>query len=468
MKNNLFREFPEVSAKAWKQKIQADLKGADYNDTLIYKSNDGIDVKPFYHQDLMKGESLMPENPPHWNICEKIYVASEKPSLEKIADVLARGAESLWLIIDSEKIDFISILKKIIPNDREKNIPVFVEFGGFLSEEYLSEINQFLSDKKHCVSFGIDLIGNLARSGNWYANLQSDHQILENTVSKNAPAPLLSVDVSLYQNAGANIPQQIAYAISHVNEYFNHFSDKKNSGKITFKVAIGSNYFFEIAKLKALRIVFAAVAQEYSFPNPETSMEILAFPTRRNKTLYDYNMNMLRTTTECMSAILGGANSVCNMAYDEIYHKQNEFGTRISRNQLLILKNESYFDPEDSGGNPATGSYYLETLTREFAEKALELFKDIEKGGGFMNLLKEGTIQRKIKESAAKEQADFDSGKRILVGTNQYEHAEDRMKNELELYPFLKQKPRKTLIEPILERRLAEKLEQKRLDTEKD
>ncbi len=453
--NDLFKDFPEISAKEWKQKIQADLKGADYNETLIYKSNDGIDVKPFYHSDLLKEGSLMPENPSQWNISEKIYVAFEKPSSEKIENVLTRGAESLWLIIDSEKIDLISILEKI---DLE-NIPILVEFN-FLSEEYISSIIHFLADKKHQISFGIDIIGNLARSGNWYENLSSDHRILESVFSKNM-LNLLSVDVSLYQNAGASIPQQIAYAISHVNENFNHFSDKKGIGKITFKVAIGSNYFFEIAKLKALRIVFAMVASEYDFS--KISMEILAFPTKRNKTLYDYNVNMLRTTTECMSAILGGADLVCNTAYDEIYHKENEFGNRIARNQLLILKNESYFDQLE---NPAAGSYYLETLTEQFAEKALEIVKTIEKGGGFLTQLKEGTIQRKIKESAAKEQADFDNGNQILVGTNKYKHSEDRMKNELELFPFLKQKPRKTLIEPILERRLAEKLEQNRLEKE--
>lgn len=472
MSEPLFQDFPKISAKEWKQKIQADLKGADYNETLIYQSNDGIDVKPFYHQDLME-KSVMPKNPPHWNICEKIYVASEKPSLEKIKNVLLRGAESLWLIIPEtsrKKIDLISILKEILSNNREKNVPVFVEFNGFLSEAYISKINQFLGDKKHQVSFGIDIVGNLARSGNWYKNLQSDHEILEKLFAENTASSLLSVDVSLYQNAGANIPQQIAYAISHANEYFNHFlhrnvtpSAVEGSFSITFKTAIGSNYFFEIAKLKALRLVFAAVASEYGFSK---EMEILAFPTKRNKTLYDYNVNMLRTTTECMAAVLGGADSVCNAAYDEIYHKENEFGNRIARNQLLILKNESYFDPETSGENPAEGSYYLETLTNQFAEKALGIFKNIEKSGGFLTQLKNGTIQRKIKESAEKEQADFDNGNRILVGTNKYEHAEDRMKNDLELYPFLKQKPRKTLIQPILERRLAESLEQERLEKE--
>lgn len=454
MSTNLFEDFPAVSAKEWKQKIQADLKGADYNDTLIYKSSDGIDVKPFYHQDLMEG-STMPESPTQWNICEKIYVASEKASLTTMKDVLSRGAESLWLIIPSEKIKVQNLLEQI---DLE-NTPVFIEFE-FLSENYIVELNTFLKDKTHRVSLGIDIIGNLAKTGNWYKNLDADHHILNQIVSEKSIPTAVSIDAVLYQNAGANIPQQIAYAVAHANEYLNHFSAKKEIGTLTFKVAIGSNYFFEIAKLKAFRSVFSAVAKAYVISE---KIEIIAQPTKRNKTLYDYNVNMLRTTTECMSAIFGGANTICNAAYDEIYHKENEFGNRIARNQLLILKNESYLSKT---AHAADGSYYIETISKQFAEKALVIFKDIEKGGGFLTMLKDGTIQRKIKESAAKDQAEFDKDERILVGTNKYVNAEDRMKNDLELYPFLKQNPRKTLIEPILEKRLAEKLEQERLKEE--
>ena len=172
---------------------------------------------------------------------------------------------------------------------------------------------------------------------------------------------------------------------------------------------------------------------------------------------------MLRTTTECMSAILGGADAVANLPYDALYHKDNEFGDRIARNQLLILKNESYFDKVN---NPADGSYYIESITQQLAEKALQLFKDIEKNGGFLKQLKEGTVKRKIQESADKEQALFDAGKKILLGTNKHPNPTDRMKHDLELFPFVKINPRKTLITPIIEKRLAEKIEQERLATE--
>ncbi len=172
---------------------------------------------------------------------------------------------------------------------------------------------------------------------------------------------------------------------------------------------------------------------------------------------------MLRTTTECMSAIIGGANTIANLPYDSLYHKDNEFGDRIARNQLLILKNESYFDKVN---NPADGAYYIESLTEQLAEKALLLFKDIEANAGFIKQLIEGTIQKKIQESAIKEQELFNDGKEILVGTNKYPNKNDKMKHDLELYPFVKQKPRKTLITPIIEKRIAEKMEQERLSQE--
>jgi methylmalonyl-CoA mutase len=131
----------------------------------------------------------------------------------------------------------------------------------------------------------------------------------------------------------------------------------------------------------------------------------------------------------------------------------------------LILKHESYFDKVD---NPADGAYYIEELTQQLAEKALTLFKDIEANGGFITQLMEGTIQRKIRESAEKEQELFDSGKEILLGTNKYPNKNDRMSHDLELFPFVKTNPRKTLIIPIIEKRLAEKLEQERLESEKN
>ncbi len=459
MKEALFQEFEEVSAKQWKQKIQFDLKGADYNEKLIYHSPDGIDVKPFYTSEDVR-ENITTPSPKNWNICERIYVISAEKSNQRAKEVLEKGAESLWFIIPSEEISPEMLLKGL---DLE-NTPVYLSLH-FLSEEYFKRFRDFLEGKKTKIYLQTDIIGKLARSGNWFHNLAEDHRLLDEIVKNSAEfQSVISVDTTVYQNSGATIPQQLAYALAHANEYMNHFKKQPEFGQFQpqFLIASGSNYFFEIAKIRALRWLYATLAKEYQLPE---TCHILAQPTKRNKTLYDYNVNLLRTTTESMSAILGGADSINNIPYDAIYHKNNQFGDRIARNQLLVMKNEAYLGKV---ANAAEGTFYIESLTRQFAEAALEIFREIEKGGGLLKELKAGVIQKKIKESAKKEQELFDIGELVLIGTNKYENPQDQMKDELELYPFLKKNPRKTLLEPILERRLSEKLEQERLKQEKE
>ena len=455
MNKALFSEFDAVSSKQWKQKIQFDLKGADYNDTLIWKTNEDIAVKPFYHADDFKDfPNVSNTKATQWKICQSIFVADVEKSNLKALDAIQRGAESIQFILPSEDI----LIENLLKNIDLDSTTIYFELQ-FLSEAFVKKLS--IIPSKAGIHIQTDIIGNLGKTGNWFKNLNDDFKKFETLIKRTSQ---LSVDVSLYQNAGANMVQQLAYALAHANEYLNYTNSdshqEKQSFNINFKISVGTNYFFEIAKLRALRKLWYTLALEYTI---NTNCHIFAIPTKRNKTLYDYNTNMLRTTTECMSAILGGANTICNLPFDAIYHKNNEFGERIARNQLLVLKHESYFDKVN---NPSDGSYYIESLTNQLAEKALDVFKNIEANGGFLKQLKEGTIQRKIKESATKEQQQFDSGEALFLGTNKHPNANDKMKNELELYPFVKTNQRKTLIEPIIEKRLAEQLEQKRLKTE--
>lgn len=454
MSKSLFKQFNSVSSKEWKQKIQVDLKGADYNETLIWKTNEGIDVKPFYHPDEFDVlPNVSKTKATEFKICQSIYVSDVKRANKKALDVLNKGAESIHFVVPKKEIKVSSLLQDIDLN----SVPIHFELM-FLDAEFVKQLNSINS--KPGIFLNTDLVGNLVKTGNWYKDLKEDHLILDEIVkNSNNLKSSLSVDASLYQNAGATIVQQLAYSLAHANEYLNHFGDTIKN-QISFKVSVGTNYFFEIAKLRALRLLWNSLASEYNI-NPDC--HIFVTPTRRNKTLYDYNTNLLRTTTECMSAILGGANTICNLAYDSLYHKDNEFGERIARNQLLVLKHESYLDKVN---NPSDGAYYIENITSQLCEKALALFKQIEVSGGFLKQLKDGTIQRKIKESAGQEQKQFNKGEEILLGTNKHPNANDRMKDELELFPFVKTNIRKTLIEPVIENRLAEKLEQERLKTE--
>ncbi len=444
------QEFPPVSAAAWKQKIQADLKGADYNETLLTKTNEGITIKPFYHLDEFEKLNI-PLSKDDFKICQKIVISSEVEANLKAIDATNKGADSVKFIA---KNPFNAEL--LFKNLLNKKIEFHFEFE-FLSEVFIDELTELL--KNETAFYNIDIIGKLARTGNWHKSLNDDFKILETIIHKNPAAFILGVNAAIYQNAGANTVQQVAYALAVANEYLTRFGGKI-SKKIQFNFAVGNNYFFEISKIRSFKYVYNLMLSAY---NTSANAQIFAAPSLRNKTIYDYNVNLLRTTTESMSAILGGANTISNCAYDAVFHDSNNFGDRIARNQLLILKEESGFKQAQ---HFASDSYYIESITKHIAEKALDIFKDIEKKGGFLIQLKEGIIQRKIKENAQKEQAQFDAGELVLLGTNKYPNEQDKMKHNLQGNPFLARNPQKTLIIPIIPIRLAEKLEQKRLKNE--
>ncbi len=449
----LFNDFEKITSKQWKNQIQFELKGADYNDTLVWESLEVIKVKLFYHNDEDAVTNAVSTKNTQFSIIQEIYVFDTEKSITKANEVLNRGAESIRFIIPTVEIDVVNIINSIQKQPKAVYLQLL-----FLDADIIAQINEEAAKQSFEIFVLIDPIHQLGFDGNFFKDGNSDFATLNEINKKANDINWLTVNATTYQNAGANMIQQVAYTLAHANEYLNRIENFDKN--ITVEVAVGGNYFFEIAKIRAIRLTLNALAEAYS---SNITFHIIAKPTRRNKTIYDYNVNMLRTTTECMSAVLGGADAVENLAYDAVFHKTNEFGERISRNQLLILKEESYFDKVN---NPADGTYYIENLTNQLAEKGLELFKDIEKNGGLISQLIEGTIQRKISESEAKEQTLFNEGKEVLLGTNKYPNAQDQMKNDLELYPFVKQNPRKTLITPIIEKRLAETLEQERLASE--
>lgn len=449
MSTFLFEDFDGTTPAAWKQKIQVDLKGADYNETLLWKTNEGITIKPFYTKEDRKNQEInLPKK--DFKICQTVFITDEKNANSIAIDSLQRGATAIQFIA---KKPFKS---KVLLKNIDKNSTIIYFKFQFLASDFLIELSKFTNPKN--TFYQIDIIGNLAESGNWFINLKEDYIQLDKIVTTTENS--ISVSADLYQNAGANIVQQLAYSLAHANEYLNHFGEKV-AHKIHFQFAVGSNYFHEIAKLRAFRLLWASLLKEYNIL--ETQTHIFTQPTLRNKTIYDYNVNMLRTTSETMSAVLGGSNSVSNIAYDAIYAESNAFGDRISRNQLLILQQESGFK---NAHNFADGSYYIESLTNQFAEQALEIFKQIEKGGGFLKQLKESTIQKKIKESATKEQNQFQNKELVLLGTNFQQNKSDVMQNNIQKHPFVTQRNIKTLLVPIIRKRLSETHENERLAKE--
>lgn len=459
MDKKLFQEFDPVSEAQWKQKIQFDLKGADYNDTLITETADGIHIKPFYHREQSQAHHIpfSGTRTGDWYISQKIQAFNAATANQKAQDVLSRGAEGVILVIPHQDIDPKVLLADLPP----VGIQIHLQF---LDQHYIDSVHKLMPK----AYVHIDVIHQLASDGNWFKSKDADLSFYNSFINKySGYFSNITINTSVYQQAGATIVQELAYYTAHLNEYLNvldqsksiHLFDAKNeqAKRINIDAVTGSDYFFEIAKYRAYRVLTRSLGLQYGI---DLGCYISASPSVRNKSLLDYNVNLLRTTTESMSAILGGADTVYNLPYDDFFNKPNEFGERISRNQLLILKEEAYFDKI---GNPAEGSYYIENITEQLVDKAIEVFKQIESAGGMITSLFEGTIQRKVKESDSRERNALKHNDKILVGANKYPNENDDLKKEYELFPFLKNKPRKTLITPLISKRLTEELEQHKM-----
>lgn len=449
--DSLFQEFEAVSAKEWKQQIQVELKGLDYNDTLVWQSLEGIDVKPFYTVDQYTYLKI-PEVKEPYQIGQQIHVDDEKKSNEIANQMLSAGADSIILIFEK------SIDLKVLFDGLEvfNNARLFCRFHE-LDEDFIKKLMSF-SDALN-INLQIDILGHFAQSGNWYLGKEEDHQIVVQLLEKYPDKDILFIDASVYHNAGANIVQQLAFALSHIQEYVLHFG-KKVQQKLYINFGIGSNYFFEIAKFRAFRYLLNSYFKEYDL---KTEGFVMAQPGLRNKTIYDHHVNLLRTTSEYMSAVIGGVELIQTFAHDALFKKSNEFSNRIARNQLLVLREENALDSTE---DYALDSYFIESITSALAQKSLALFKEIEKEGGFYKKLKTGQIQKMIHQAAAKEQLLFDEGKIHLIGTNIYPNPEEKLKDEIEIFPFMKKKKHQTEIVPVLPKRLAEKIEEERLNQE--
>jgi len=462
MNKALFADFDPVSEATFKQQIQYDLKGANYQETLVTATREGIDIKPFYHRDTAPQLGIPARAAETWYISQRIYAANAVAANKKALDALVRGSEGVLFIIPHNEIDPVILLKDM----PQHGIQIHPQF---LDVAYCRQIHN-INPKAHV---HIDIIHQLASDGNWFKNGTQDYEqyrLFINTFS--GYFAQLSVNTGLYQTAGASVTQELAYFAAHLNEYLNQYCDSdkahddgmvhafaKAEKRLNIDTAIGPNYFMEVAKYRAYRVITKTLGTAYGL---DLTCYITASPSLRNKSLLDYNVNLLRTTTECMSAVLGGADTVYNLPYDSFFNKENEFSDRIARNQLRILKDEAYLDKVN---NAAEGSYYIDTLTKQLTDKSLELFKTIEKAGGFVQSLFDGTIQRKLKESAKQELEDIASQKKVLIGVNKYPNAAQPLQKEYELYPFLKTQPRKTLIESITPVRLATSIEKAAMKT---
>ena len=454
MRSNLFKEFDSISEKHWKQQIQFDLAGKDFNSEVNWTSNEGVNVKPFFTDKYKSANTFfIAEN---WNISQEIYLTEESKSNKEIKKLITQEVYDITIHIHKKNINL-----DILFDDIDLTyINIYFKLED-LDELILSKLNEYARENKSLFHLDQDLLGDYLSSGNWKTNYKEEvirfKKILKTITHFKSVIQLKS---SNFQEAGANILQQISYSMCQANEYINLFGSNIIK-QLNFEIAVGSNYFFEIAKIQAFRILWKTISNSYGIPI--NNVHIIAIPTGRNKTIYDYNNNLIRSTSECMAAILGGANSVKNFNYDSIYKNRNEFSKRIAINQLLILKHESHIDKVK---NPISGSYYISYLVDELSKKSFKLFKELDCKSGFLDHLKNGTIQRKIKENASKEQTNYNSKLEILVGSNCYANMDEKMKHQLDINPFPTKESKKTLIEPLIKKRLATESEKIRLENE--
>jgi methylmalonyl-CoA mutase len=488
-KEKLFDQFPTVTTKEWMDKIHADLKGADFNKKLVWKTNEGFEVKPFYRmediENLMYINTLPGEFPyirgtktenNKWYIRQNIEVSDYSRSNLKALNVLMKGIDSLGFIItDPESVNeknFKILLRDIHIEDIEVNY-----LCNGKAKEILDLILKIITDRgldpgKISGAIEADPIGRLMLNGTLCIPVESGFDYLSSLTKSASVLPNLHtihLNASHFNNAGADIVQELAFGISIGSEYMTQLTDKGLSpeiaaSKIRFSFGIGSNYFQEIAKLRAARLLWSVVVKGFQPACCESiKMNIHCVTSEWNKTLFDPYVNMLRTQTEAMSAILGGTDSLTIEPFDIVFRQPDEFSERIARNQQLILKEECYFDKV---ADPAAGSYYIESLTNLIAENSWKLFLEIEDQGGFLSSLKSGFIQKKLSETAGRRKEDIASGKEVLLGTNRFRNIDEKVPSGIELERIFKSKECEggIQVEPIRLFRGSEECERVRLE----
>ena len=455
-KENLFDQFPPVSTKEWMDKINTDLKGADFNKKLVWKTNEGFEVKPFYRmediQNLMYIDTLPGEFPylrgtkvknNNWLVRQNIEVTGYSEANRKALTILMKGVDSLGFIIaDPESIN-------------EKNFDLLLErifLGGveinFLSNGKAKEIMDLLINyvkKSYSDPAAIrgaieaDPLSRLMINGTLCISPEEGFDYLASVVKSSSSLPhfrTININASNFNNAGADIVQELAFGISMGSEYLAQLTQRGikspvAASKIRFSFGTGSNYFQEIAKLRAARLIWSVVTNGFDPGQSENiKMDIHCVTSEWNKTVYDPYVNMLRTQTEAMSAILGGTDSLTLEPFDIVFRHPDEFSERIARNQQLILKEEASFDKV---ADPAAGSYYIENLTTLIAENAWKLFLEVEDKGGFLACLKSGYIQDRLSESGTKRRNDTSKRKTILLGTNQYPNTQEKISDTVDI-----------------------------------
>lgn len=446
-KEKLFQDFPPISTVEWKEKIIKDLKGADYDRKLVWKTGEGFDVQPFYREEDLENipqKDILPGDFPfvrgneakgnEWLVRQNIIVDDIEKANEKLLDIRMKGVDSFGLIFKNGKVPDESEVEQLLKNIRadfmELNFScddpyTIIQIIDCLAKKYNRDLDKVKGSMEFCP------LSRYSTSGSFYVSKDQDLKTLSNLFHTGSHLPnvqLVTVNGTIFRNAGSGIVSELAFSMAMATDYLTYLTDKGHdideiAPRFRFHFGIGSDYFMEIAKFRAARYLWSKIANAYGINDANaTKTHIYTSNASWNKTLFDPYVNMLRTTTESMSAILGGVNSLSVSPFNEVFEKPTPFSERIARNQQLILKGESFFDKV---ADPASGSYYIENLTAELIQKAWDLFLQVDEKGGYYEAFKQGFIQDRVNGEAQKNDHDIAIRKQSILGTNQFPNSSE-------------------------------------------
>ena len=429
-KEKLFTEFQAPTTQEWLDKIQVDLKGADFNKRLVWRTNEGFNVQPFYRrEDVLKlktPEALPGEFPfvrgnhkdnNAWYVRQDIFAEDAKAANAKALDILNKGIDSLGFHIPGKMVskEFVeTLLNDIYCECVEVNFSTCKSKTLQLAELLKAYFEEKGYDKEKIVgSIDFDPIEKLIIKGKNVLPLLDEAPKLVEALKDYPSFRCISVNSVSLNNAGAYIVQELGYALAWGN-----VDADLAAKKVKFNMGVSENYFMELAKFRAARMLWAQIVKQYE-PKCDCAckMVVNAITSEYNQTLFDSYVNLLRSQTEAMSATLGGVHSLVVTPFDTPYEEPNDFSERIARNQQLLLKEECHFAQVV---DPGAGSYYIEHLTDSLAQQAWKIFLQVEEEGGFLESAKAGKVQDVINETNAKRHADAAKRKEFLLGTNQF------------------------------------------------
>tara|TARA_R110001583_G_scaffold43690_2_gene138886 strand:- start:479 stop:2287 length:1809 start_codon:yes stop_codon:yes gene_type:complete len=428
---SLFSEFNPVSKKEWLEKVTVDLKGADFDKTLVWKNMSNINIQPFYNtEDNINFLQNTGENSQSLVNYRSISVTSDEKGNSLALKAIEEGINGLIFCI-SKNTSAANLLKGINLND---TVVSFIL--GTNAIDFAKEFFAFVSENKVAPEnlkgyFNSSLISNYITTGTIESTAFDTAAALVKLASKYPNFKAITISGTEYLDSGANQVQEVAYILNSLVYVIDELSNRGIEvqsifDNLNFNLAIGLEYFVEIGKFRAFNNLLSEVANKYGVT--EFSNTLTAKTSIWSKSVTDAETNLLRCTTEAMSAILGNVDGILIDAYDKEFKDSSDFSSRIAGNITTILREESYFGKVS---NPVDGSYYIEEVSVKIAEKALELFKAIEENGGFTASFESELIQQQIAEIRLQKLKLISQRRLPMVGINKYPNLMETIKADL-------------------------------------